>query len=75
MVRATLVVLATLATFAAAVVPAAAQTGAPVRRLNAPDAATNSTVLIEQRKAAACIGENCSSKPKRGYAAAATLGW
>jgi hypothetical protein len=31
--------------------------------------------LIVERKAAACVGENCSSKPKRGYAAAAPLGW
>jgi hypothetical protein len=74
MVRATLIVFATLATFAA-VVPAAAQAGAPVRTLGAPDAATNSTVLIVERKAPACTAENCSSRPKRGYVAAAPLGW
>jgi hypothetical protein len=74
MVRAALIAFATLATFAA-VVPASAQAGAPVRTLGAPDAATNSTVLISERKAAACTGENCASKPKRGYAAAAPLGW
>ena len=74
MVRATLIAFATLATFAA-VVPAAAQAGAPVRTLGAPDAATNSTVLIAERKVAACTGENCSNKSKRGYAAAAPLGW
>jgi hypothetical protein len=72
--RITLIALATLATFAA-VVPAAAQAGAPVRTLGAPDTATNSTVLIVERKAAACSGENCSGKPRRGYAAAAPLGW
>jgi len=74
MIRATLIAFTALATIAI-VGPAAAQTGAPVRTLGAPSAATNSTVVIAERKAAPCSGESCASKPKRGYSGVAPLGW
>lgn len=73
MIRATLIAIAALATIAI-VGPAAAQTGAPVRTLGAPDAATNSAVSTAERKATPCAGESCASKPKR-FQAAAPLGW
>jgi hypothetical protein len=74
MIRITLIAAAALATITA-VSPAAAQTGAPVRTLGPSITLEGSTVLIAERKAAPCAGESCASKPKRGYAAAAPLGW
>jgi hypothetical protein len=75
MIRTSLIAFAALATIAAAS-PAAAQAGAPVRTLTPANSATATTVLIAERKAAACADKECTSKPvKRAYAGAAPLGW
>jgi hypothetical protein len=72
MIRITLIALAMLA----AVSPAAAQAGAPVRMLGPSATAEGSTVWIAERKDAPCADKNCVSKPiKRGYVGAAPLGW
>jgi hypothetical protein len=72
MIRVTLIAIAALATIATAS-SALAQAGAPVRTLN-PSA--TAAVLIAERKAAPCADKSCASKPlKRGYVAAAPLGW
>ena len=75
MIRITFIAAAALMTIAA-VNPAAAQTGAPVRTLGPSTAVEGSTVLIAERKAAPCAGQNCAGKPvRRAYAGAAPLGW
>jgi hypothetical protein len=75
MIRITLIAAAALATIAAAS-SALAQAGAPVRTLNPSATADASTVLIADRKTAPCADKSCASKPlKRGYVAAAPLGW
>jgi hypothetical protein len=74
MIRITLIAaaLATVATASSAL----AQAGAPVRTLNPSATADASTVLIAERKTAPCADKSCASKPlKRGYVAAAPLGW
>lgn len=75
MIRITLIAAVALATITA-VSPVSAQTGAPVRTRGPSITVEGSTVLIAERKAAPCAGENCASKPaRRGYAGAAPLGW
>ena len=75
MIRTALIVAATIATIAAAST-AAAQTGAPVRSLGAPETATAAT-MIAARKAGPCADKSCSGKPTRRdtYVASAPLGW
>ena len=74
-IRTLLIATATLATFAI-VSPATAQTGAPVRTLIPSASVAGSTVLIAERKAPPCADKSCAAKPlKRGYVAAAPLGW
>jgi hypothetical protein len=75
MIRVTLIAAAVFATIATAN-SALAQAGAPVRALNPSATAEASTVLIADRKVAPCAERSCASKPlKRGYVAAAPLGW
>jgi hypothetical protein len=74
MIRITLIAAAALATIATAS-SALAQAGAPVRTLS-PSAATEAATVIAERKAVPCADKSCASKPlKRGYVAAAPLGW
>ena len=75
MIRIALIAAAALATIATAG-PALAQAGAPIRTLNPSATADASTVLIAERKGAPCADKSCAGKPlKRGYVAAAPLGW
>ena len=75
MIRITLIAAAVLATIATAS-SALAQAGAPVRTLNPSATADASTVVIAERKAVPCADKSCAGKPlKRGYVAAAPLGW
>jgi hypothetical protein len=74
MIRITLFAAA-LATIAA-VTPAAGQSSAPVRTLDAAATAERSPVSITVRKAAPCAESGCVSKPaKRAYVGTAPLGW
>ena len=73
MIRISLMTAATLVTIAAAS-PVLAQAGAPVRTLN--PTVTTDVSTISERKASPCADKSCASKPlKRGYVAAAPLGW
>ena len=75
MVRISLIAAVTLATIATAS-SALAQAGAPVRTLNPSATADTSTISISERKAVLCADKSCTGKPlKRGYVAAAPLGW
>jgi hypothetical protein len=75
MVRISLIAAATLATIATAS-SAFAQATAPVRTLNPSATADASTISISERKATPCADKSCAGKPlKRGYVAAAPLGW
>jgi hypothetical protein len=75
MVRISLIAVAALATIATAS-SALAQAGAPVRTLNPSATADASTISVSERKAVPCADKSCASKPlKRGYVAAAPLGW
>ena len=75
MVRISLIAAVTLATIVTAS-SAYAQAGAPVRTLNPSATADASTISISERKAVACADKSCAGKPlKRGYVAAAPLGW
>ena len=75
MIRITLIAAVTLASIATAS-SAWAQASAPVRTLNPSATADTSTISIAEHKAAPCADKSCVSKPlKRGYVAAAPLGW
>ena len=75
MIRTALIALATLGTIAA-VTPAAAQAGAPVRTLG-PSDASNTTVTIAERKASPCADKSCAVKPlkREAYVAPPSFGW
>jgi len=75
MVRISLIAAAALATIATAS-PVFAQANASVRALNLSITAETSSVAIVERKVAPCADKTCAGKPfKRGYVAAAPLGW
>ena len=75
MIRITLMAAAALVTIATAS-SALAQASAPVRTLNPSATAGASTISVAEHKAAPGADKSCVSKPlKRGYVAAAPLGW
>jgi hypothetical protein len=75
MVRISLIAAATFATIVTAN-SAFAQATAPVRTLNPSATADASTISTSERKPVPCADKSCAGRPlKRGYVAAAPLGW
>ena len=72
MLRITLIALATLATVAVSVSPAAAQAGSPVRMLRSAEMA-GSTTLIAPKEQSCAEAKTC--KPAKRYSGAPSLGW
>ena len=74
MLRIALIALATLATVAASVSPAAAQAGSPVRTLRSAEMAGSASLMAPKQQA--CGEKGCPAKPaKRAYVGAPSLGW